>query len=362
MPSGAPLSPDVKLSCRNVWKIYGPSPEQFFTGQNGNIGDATTAKGHAQEIRNSQHIVASANVSFDVHAGEIFVIMGLSGSGKSTIVRCLSRLVEPTAGEILLDGANLLDINTQQLIEFRRHKMGMVFQNFGLKPHLNVTDNIAFPLELQGMAENERRRQAQDVIDLVGLEGREESFPNQLSGGQQQRVGIARSLVVKPELWFLDEPFSALDPLIRKQMQDEFLRLQRELHKSIVFITHDFMEALRVADRMAIMRDGEVVQIGRPVDLILNPADSYVREFTNDVPWELVLTAGDIADSGRQRSKGMGQIPHNTSVATLLPYLADHEAGVVVLDDDKRDMGVVNARNVIAALASGVTNPAQVTE
>ncbi|MEP1207732.1 MAG: betaine/proline/choline family ABC transporter ATP-binding protein [Rhizobiaceae bacterium] len=362
MPSESTASSDVKLSCRNIWKIYGPDPDQFFSNRNGRIGSDEEASQHAARIRESEHIVASANVSFDVHVGEIFVIMGLSGSGKSTMVRCLSRLVEPTAGEILLDGSNLLDINNEELIEYRRHKMGMVFQNFGLMPHLNVVDNIAFPLELQGMGQEERRKQAREVIELVGLEGRESSFPSQLSGGQQQRVGIARSLVVKPELWFLDEPFSALDPLIRKQMQDEFLRLQRELHKSIVFITHDFMEALRVADRMAIMRDGEVVQIGRPVDLILNPADSYVREFTNDVPWELVLTAGDIADAGRKRAKGMGQISKDTSVATLLPYLADHEAGVVVLDDDQKDLGVVSARNVVAALASGVTDPAQVTE
>ncbi len=362
MNSEAPTSSHVKLSCRNIWKIYGADPNKYFTNRNGNIGSDEEASKHAATIRDSDHIVASANVSFDVHVGEIFVIMGLSGSGKSTMVRCLSRLVEPTAGEILLDGSNLLDINKDELIEFRRHKMGMVFQNFGLMPHLNVVDNIAFPLELQGMGQVERRNQAREVIELVGLEGRESSFPSQLSGGQQQRVGIARSLVVKPELWFLDEPFSALDPLIRKQMQDEFLRLQRELHKSIVFITHDFMEALRVADRMAIMRDGEVVQIGRPVDLILNPADSYVREFTNDVPWELVLTAGDIADSSRKRTSGMGQISKDTSVATLLPYLADHELGVVVLDDDQKELGVVSARNVVAALASGVTDPAQVSE
>ncbi len=360
MPGTDPTPLEVKLSCRHIWKVYGTHPDRFFSNKSGRLPDGVDPLNHAQEIRDSNHIVAGANVSFDVHVGEIFVIMGLSGSGKSTIVRCLSRLVEPTAGEVLLDGQNLLDINKRELIEFRRHKMGMVFQNFGLMPHLNVLDNVAFPLELQGIDVKERRRRAQEIIDLVGLEGREASFPSQLSGGQQQRVGIARSLAVKPELWFLDEPFSALDPLIRKQMQDEFLRLQRELHKSIVFITHDFMEALRIADRMAIMRDGEVVQIGRPVDLILNPVDDYVREFTNDVPWELVLTAGDIADPAHKFAKGMGHISADTSVATLLPYLADHEAGVVVRDGDGNDMGVVNARRVIEALASGVQNPAQV--
>jgi glycine betaine/proline transport system ATP-binding protein len=351
---------DVKLSCHNVWKIYGAHPEKFFDNKNGNFETDAKASAHAQTIRDSKNIVASANVSFDVHAGEIFVIMGLSGSGKSTMVRCLSRLVEPTAGEILLDGEDLLAANKSELIDYRRHKMGMVFQNFGLMPHLNVLDNVAFPLELQGIGLKERRAKAMEIIELVGLGGREDSFPTQLSGGQQQRVGIARSLAVEPEIWFLDEPFSALDPLIRRQMQDEFLRLQRELNKSIVFITHDFMEALRIADRMAIMRNGEVVQIGRPVDLILNPADDYVREFTNDVPWEMVLTAGDIADPDKPFVEGMGRIAADASVGSLLPYLADHEAGVMVRDASGNNIGALNDRSVVKALASGVPDPAEV--
>ena len=351
------MSDDVKLSCRNVWKVYGDRPQRFFTGRSGAVDDAGAL---ARRIRGEDHILAAADVSFDVHVGEIFVIMGLSGSGKSTMVRCLSRLVEPTAGEILLDGDDLLAANKRALIAYRRHRMGMVFQNFGLMPHLTVLDNVAFPLEVQGIGLTERRARAQAMIDLVGLEGREASFPHQLSGGQQQRVGIARSLAVEPELWFLDEPFSALDPLIRRQMQDEFLRLQRDLHKSIVFITHDFMEALRIADRMAIMRDGAVVQIGRPVDLILHPADDYVREFTNDVPWEMVLTAGDVADPTRAPTPGMGRIAAKTTLALLLPYLADHEAGVIVRGEDGRDLGTVTARDVVRALATGVPNPAQV--
>ncbi|GAA6165516.1 glycine betaine/L-proline ABC transporter ATP-binding protein [Pelagimonas sp. KU-00592-HH] len=362
MTNGNPQLGDVKLSCRNIWKVYGAQPDKFFNNRDGADFGGLTSHQHAENIRAAKHIVASANVSFDVHVGEIFVIMGLSGSGKSTMVRCLSRLVEPTAGEILLDGEDLLSANNKELIDFRRHKMGMVFQNFGLMPHLNVIDNVAFPLELQGMPLKQRRKRAQEMIDLVELNGREASFPRQLSGGQQQRVGIARSLAVEPQLWFLDEPFSALDPLIRRQMQDEFLRLQRELHKSIVFITHDFLEALRIADRMAIMRDGEVVQIGRPVDLILNPADDYVREFTNDVPWEMVLTAGDIADPDRAFAPGMGHISAKTNLGTLLPYLADHEAGVMVRDDSGQDIGAVNARAVVKALASGVFNPAEVED
>jgi len=358
VPDGHDRSDDVKLSCRNVWKVYGERPKQFFSGSSGVVDDAGAL---AQRIRDAEHIVAAADVSFDVHTGEIFVIMGLSGSGKSTMVRCLSRIVEPTAGEILLDGANLLGVGKRDLIDYRRHKMGMVFQNFGLMPHLNVLDNVAFPLEVQGIGQTDRREKARAMIALVGLEGREASFPHQLSGGQQQRVGIARSLAVEPELWFLDEPFSALDPLIRRQMQDEFLRLQRDLHKSIVFITHDFMEALRIADRMAIMRDGAVVQIGRPVDLILNPADDYVREFTNDVPWEMVLTAGDVADPARPPTPGMGHIAAETTLALLLPYLAEHEAGVIVRGKDGRDIGTVTARDVVKALASGVPDPAEVS-
>ena len=341
---------DVRLSCRNVWKIYGPQPDQFFEGGNGAVDNTVD---HAHEIRNSNHIVANADVSFDVHVGEIFVIMGLSGSGKSTIVRCLSRLVEPTAGEIILDGEDLLKKTDAELIEVRRHKMGMVFQSFGLLPHLNVIDNIAFPLKLQGVAESERYAQAQRVIELVGLDGRESNYPKELSGGQQQRVGIARSLAVEPDVWFLDEPFSALDPLIRKKMQDEFLRIQSMLHKSIVFITHDFQEALRIADRMAIMRDGAIVQIGRPVDLILNPVDDYVREFTTDVPWESILRAIDIVEKANGPIEGMGKVAADTPIEKLLGYFADHPEGVVVEAADGTVLGIARGQGLVSALATG---------
>ncbi len=229
----------VKLACRNVWKVYGRRPGYYFDSR----GYVIDPDALAQRLRAEAHLPAVVDASFEVATGEIFVIMGLSGSGKSTLVRCLSRLVEPSAGEILLDGRNLLAASGKELIELRRHAMGMVFQNFGLLPHLNVLGNVAFPLKIQGKPPKEREARAREMIALVGLEGREASFPHQLSGGQQQRVGIARSLAVGPELWFLDEPFSALDPLIRKQMQDEFLRLQRMLKKTIIFITHDIAEA-----------------------------------------------------------------------------------------------------------------------
>ena len=350
MTSKATASADVKLACRNVWKIYGDAPSQFFDAGNGVVDAPQTL---AKTISNSDHIVANADVSFNVHVGEIFVIMGLSGSGKSTIVRCISRLVEPTAGEILLDGEDVLKKSDAELIDIRRHKMGMVFQSFGLMPHLNVIENIAFPLKLQGIAERERYAQAERVIELVGLQGRESNFPNELSGGQQQRVGIARSLAVEPEVWLLDEPFSALDPLIRKKMQDEFLRIQSVLHKSIVFITHDFQEALRVADRMAIMRDGAIVQVGRPVDLILNPVDNYVREFTRDVPWESVLCAADVAEAVDGPVSGLGRVAADTPIDSLLGYLGDHPDGVAVEAADGSVIGVARAANVVKALATG---------
>lgn len=354
--SGASAAP-VKLSCRNIWKVYGERSEIFFTGQyqNGDNPDwISDPKGHADTIRDAGNIVANANVSFDVHVGEIFVIMGLSGSGKSTIVRCLSRLVEPTAGEVFLDGENLLQKTQAELINVRRHQMGMVFQSFGLMPHLNVIDNIAFPLKLQGIKEAERYAQAHRVIELVGLQGRESNYPKELSGGQQQRVGIARSLAVEPDIWLLDEPFSALDPLIRKQMQNEFLRIQSVLNKSIVFITHDFHEALRIADRMAIMRDGEIVQIGRPVDLILHPVDNYVRDFTTDVPWENFLTVGDIAEPPIGKPVGnIRRVRADTQVSELLGYLSQHQDGVQVEDQHGGVLGIATAQGLVAALATG---------
>jgi glycine betaine/proline transport system ATP-binding protein len=337
------------LSCRHVWKVYGPEPEQYFArgAPSGNRAE------QAARMRQEGHIPACVDVSFDVHKGEIFVIMGLSGSGKSTIVRCLSRLIEPSHGQIMLEGEDLLSMPPARLIDIRRHKIGMVFQSFGLLPHLNVIDNICFPLKLQGLSLTERRTRARRVIELVGLEGREENFPHQLSGGQQQRVGIARSLAVEPDLWLLDEPFSALDPLIRRQMQDEFLRIQRLLKKSIVFITHDFLEALRIADRMAIMRDGQIVQVGTPAELVVNPADDYVAEFSRDVPLVRVLTANDCLAPGAKPA-GLSTkdgVPMATPLESLLPKLAAHAKGLLVTRPDGQAAGYLNSLSVVAALS-----------
>jgi glycine betaine/proline transport system ATP-binding protein len=341
---------DVKIACHNIWKVYGSNPEQFFTNRNGVVDDVEST---LQRILETGHIPAAANVSFDVRVGEIFVIMGLSGSGKSTMVRCLSRLVESTAGEVLLDGEDLLKATDQELIEVRRRKMGMVFQGFGLLPHLTVLDNVAFPLKIQGVDENTRRQRAAEMVELVGLDGREDAFPRQLSGGQQQRVGIARSLAVEPEIWFLDEPFSALDPLIRRQMQDEFVRLQTMLHKTIVFITHDFLEALKIADRIAIMKDGQVVQIGTAAEIVLNPATEYVADFTEDVPLVRVITVGKIMEPATEGLNTNVTAAPETSLEDLLPSFANREDPIAVVDDNGAVVGMVTPAGVVQALAEG---------
>ena len=276
-------SAEPKIACRNLWKLFGTGAEAFLAGR--------PAPPEPDEVAAAGFVPAVIDASLAVSPGEIFVIMGLSGSGKSTLVRCLSRLVEPSAGEVRFEGRDLRQVSDRELIEIRRHRMGMVFQNFALLPHLSVLRNVAFPLEVQGVARAEREARAREMIELVGLKGREDNLPRELSGGQQQRVGIARSLAVGPEVWFLDEPFSALDPLIRREMQNEFLRLQAALQKTIVFITHDFDEAIRLADRIAIMRDGRIVQVGTAEELIRAPADRYVAAFTRDAPRARILSA-----------------------------------------------------------------------
>ena len=357
MPARTPsesVHEKVKLSCRDLWIVYGPDGKNYFRTP----GEPTSTDALAQRMRLENHIPAVINVSFELHSGEIFVIMGLSGSGKSTLIRGLSRLVEPCHGEVVLNDENLLEATEQELIEVRRHKMGMVFQNFGLLPHLTVFDNVAFPLKIQKIPQAERVQQVERVIELVGLKGRESSFPRQLSGGQQQRVGIARSLAVEPEIWFLDEPFSALDPLIRRQMQDEFLRIQQLLNKSIVFITHDFIEAVRVADRMAIMRDGEIVQVGTPEELIFSPADDYVAQFSREVPRIRVLTARQIVEPVNGDPTSLPTIDADTSVEDMLPKLAESPDGVAVKDKDNELLGIATANGVIKSLSKFLQNDA----
>jgi glycine betaine/proline transport system ATP-binding protein len=265
-------------------------------------------------------------------------------------VRCLSRLVEPTAGEILFEGRDLLKATERELIEIRRHKMGMVFQHFALLPHLTVLENVCFPLEIQGVTRPAREAAAREVIELVGLAGRERYYPRELSGGQQQRVGIARSLAVKPEIWFLDEPFSALDPLIRREMQDEFLRLQSLLHKTIVFITHDFDEAIRLADRIAIMKDGEIIQIGTPEALIVSPASDYVAEFTREVPRAKVLSARALMRPLDGTESFAASVEAGAKVRDIAHTVMQAAGPVVVLDEAGRRVGQLGREAVLGAL------------
>jgi len=326
----------VKLVCKDLWKIYGS-----------NVG-ALDFPPTQQDLDRHELIGAVQQVSLDIHEGEIFVIMGLSGSGKSTLVRLLSGLIEPSAGALLFDGQDMLKMSERDLIEIRRHKMGMVFQHFALLPHLTVLQNVAFPLTIQGQSKTQAEARAQEVIDLVGLKGREGYFPRELSGGQQQRVGIARSLAVEPELWFLDEPFSALDPLIRREMQDEFLRLQAMLKKTIVFITHDFDEAIRLADRIAIMKDGAVIQVATPEELVLNPATDYVEEFTRHVPRDKVLSVGAVMVKGA--SGAGGGISAHAKIAEVAALVVEADGPLKVVDADGQAIGAIDAQSVINVL------------
>ena len=330
----------VTLSCRGVWKLFGPDPQGFLARH-----------GHAPDneaIAGAGLIGAVCDANIEVRQGEIFIIMGLSGSGKSTLVRCLSRLIEPTAGEILFDGQDLLTASTAEMIDIRRHKMGMVFQHFALLPHRTVLGNVAFPLEVQGVGRAAREARALEIIDLVGLKGRESYYPRELSGGQQQRVGIARSLAVEPEIWFLDEPFSALDPLIRREMQDEFLRLQRLLRKTIVFITHDFDEAIRLADRIAIMKDGRIIQIGSPEDLVTAPATDYVAEFTKDIPRAKVLSAAAIMEAAK--GDYAGEIPADAKIDEVAAEIEAADKPYAVVNGTGEIVGQVTRDAVIAVL------------
>ncbi len=331
----------AKLSCRHVWKLFGDGAEQFLAGVGGAVSE--------QALAEAGLIGAVRDASLEVRQGEIFVIMGLSGSGKSTLVRCMSRLIEPTGGEILFEGRDLLKASNREMIELRRHKMGMVFQHFALLPHLTVLGNVAFPLEVQGVARRSREERARAMIELVGLQGRELYYPRELSGGQQQRVGIARSLAVEPEIWFLDEPFSALDPLIRREMQDEFLRLQTLLHKTIVFITHDFDEAIRLADRIAIMKDGVIIQIGTPEQLVTHPADDYVAEFTRDVTRAKVLSARAVMGPPVE-GEVAGEVRAEARIAEIAAEVEAADKPFAVVDDEGRRIGALTREAVVAVL------------
>ena len=333
------------ISCKSVYKIFGDNASKLLKESNGVVDP--------NYFQSQGCIVGVNNASFEVDNGEILVIMGLSGSGKSTLLRCISRLTEPTAGQIILDGQDLLSLSPKELIEIRREKMGMVFQNFALLPHKTVLENIAFPLQVKGVNTKDSINKALEMTELVGLKGRENYFPRELSGGQQQRVGIARSLAVEPGIWFLDEPFSALDPLIRKEMQDEFIRLQSVLNKTILFVTHDFDEALRLADRIAIMKEGVIEQLDTPANIVLNPATDYIKKFTQDVPREKVLKIEDVMFKNNIDSKVSISISKDDLIEKVAEKILSCDTAVNVVDPKNNNVvGSIDAQKIIKVIFS----------
>jgi glycine betaine/proline transport system ATP-binding protein len=336
--SGAPL-----IRAAGVWKIFGRHAGRVIGTPDAELSRA--------ELRDKHGCVAAVrDVSFDVWPGEVFVVMGLSGSGKSTLVRTLIRLIEPTAGEIEIDGKNVMALGRNDLLQLRRHTSSMVFQHFGLLAHRRVVDNVAFGLEVQGVGKSARLSRAADVLKLVGLEDCANMFPDQLSGGMQQRVGLARAFAVDPKVMLYDEPFSALDPLIRRDMQDEVVRLQHETGKTMVFITHDLPEALRLGDRIAIMRDGKIVQLGTPEELIGAPADDYVRNFIRDIPRSHVLTLRWIMRDAEPGEVDGTTLPVTMTVRRAVPLIAARERPIGVVEDG-RVVGVVDRTAVLEAIA-----------
>ncbi len=331
------------IRAEGIWKIFGKNAGKVI-----GTPDAELSRG---ELREKTGCVAAVrNVSFDVWPGEVFVVMGLSGSGKSTLVRTLIRLIEPTAGRVELDGHDVTAANRDELLQLRRHTSSMVFQHFGLLAHRTVLDNVAFGLEVQGVAKAERHARAGDVLKLVGLEDAANQFPNELSGGMQQRVGLARAFAVDPKVMLYDEPFSALDPLIRRDMQDEVIRLQHETGKTMVFITHDLPEALRLGDRIAIMRDGRVVQLGTPEDLVGSPADDYVANFVRDIPRSHVLTLRWIMREPRPGEEDGPKLDVSTTVRKAVAVIAGSERPVCAVENGKV-VGVVDKDAVLTAIA-----------
>lgn len=331
---------DVVISCRNVWKVFGDHAERL------RLTPATTL----EDLRQTKHIAAVRDVSLDIRRGEMLVVMGLSGSGKSTLVRCLARLLDITSGSVAVEGRDIGTLSEAELIDLRRRKMGMVFQSFGLLPHRTALENVAFPLEMRGQDRASRLARAREMLALVGLAGREAYFPRELSGGQQQRVGIARSLAVEPDIWFLDEPFSALDPLIRREMQDEFLRLKGMLAKTIVFITHDFDEALRLADRIAIMKDGAVEQIDTPDRIVMAPATAYVAKFTESIDRARVIHAGALALPVQGRAVGGEPLPAGETLQALARRIVGDDRALIPLSDRGQVTGLLDRQMALDVL------------
>jgi glycine betaine/proline transport system ATP-binding protein len=346
----APASGEPAVVCEGLWKVFGPKPERI-------VGAPEADLPRDELMERTGNVVAVGDASFEVAQGEIFVVMGLSGSGKSTLVRCLTRLIEPTAGQVRIAGTDVMDASHAELRELRRRRVSMVFQHFGLLPNRRVRDNVAYGLEIAGVGRRERTDRAEEVIDLVGLQGFGDSYPDELSGGMKQRVGLARALAADPEVLLLDEPFSALDPLIRAEMQTEVVRLQHQMDRTMVFITHDLREALQLGDRIAIMRAGRIVQIGTAAQLLDEPADDYVRDFTAEVPRALVLTAGDAVEPlDPAREAPTRTIPAATLLRDCIPAVADGH-GLRVVDETDRTLGVLGRARVLEAIHGGRAAP-----
>jgi glycine betaine/proline transport system ATP-binding protein len=347
------MANDTVVEISNVWKIFGNRSEEALKA----VRERGLTK--AQVLAEFNTVVGVADVSLSVNRGEIFCIMGLSGSGKSTLVRHFNRLLEPTAGKIEIEGTDVMALGTRELQEFRNRKIGMVFQNFALMPHRSVLDNVAMPLEIRKVPKNERMRQAAAILDIVELGAWGAKFAHELSGGMQQRVGLARALAANPDVLLMDEPFSALDPLIRRQLQDEFIRLSKILKKTTIFITHDLDEAVRIGDRIAIMRDGMVVQMGTAEEIVMAPADDYVAEFVAGISRLKVVHAHAVMQPIAAHTKSYGPIPAGAprvdggeNLSTLINLAIDDENPIIVQQDGK-DAGVITRADLLRTVIEG---------
>ncbi len=344
---------DIAIEVSEVWKIFGDRADEALKA----IREKGLSKAEVLEEFNA--VVGVADVSFDIKRGEIFCVMGLSGSGKSTLVRHFNRLLEPTAGKILIDGVDVMSLGTKKLQDFRNEKISMVFQNFALLPHRSVLDNVAMPLEIRKVNKNERLRRAAHMLKSVELDAWGNKYAHELSGGMQQRVGLARALAADPEVLLMDEPFSALDPLIRRQLQDEFIKLSEVLKKTTVFITHDLDEAVRVGDRIAIMRDGRLVQVGTAEDIVMNPADDYVADFVAGISRLKIVKAHAIMKPIDEYIQSFGDLPQNAPVANedaslseLIQLAIDNETPILIQDEGKH-VGVINRADILQTVIEG---------
>ena len=341
-----------KIICSNIWKIFGSDEKKILENLDPNL-----TRDEVQE--KTGHVVPVKDVSFSIQKGETFVVMGLSGSGKSTLVRCLTRLIEPTSGSVIIDDTDVTKISRNSLLDLRRNKMSMVFQHFGLFPHRTVLENISYGLEIRGEKKQDRLDKSMESLNLVGLKGWHNNYPRELSGGMQQRVGLARAMAVEPEILIFDEPFSALDPLIRREMQDELLDIQKKLQRTMVFITHDFLEAIKMGDHIAIMKDGEISQVGTPEEIVANPVDQYVKDFCEDVPKYKVLSAGKVmrkecSDESKNLFLDKTKcIDENAKIESLIDQICEDDTAYPIISSNSGELvGEIDRTIVMKSMKS----------